>query len=288
MVVATGHAHHARVPAAAAALPPGLLQVVPTEYRHPGSLPPGGVLVVGAGATGVQLAAELHASGRPVTLAVGRHTRLPRRYRGHDVLWWMDRAGLLTEPAAAVPDLAAARAQPSAQLVGRPDHRTLDLAALQAMGIRLTGRLAGVDGGRLALADDLLASVADAERRLERVLARIDDFAERERLAAASPERRPPVQPVRTPARLDLAAEGIRTVLWATGYRRSYPWLHAPVLDARGELIHEGGVTPAPGLYVLGLPFLRRRNSTFLDGVGADARDLVDHLAGRLQARRAA
>lgn len=289
VVVATGHCDRPHVPAFAARLPPEVVQLVPTRYRNPGSLPRGGVLVVGASATGVQLAAELHRSGRPVTLAVGSHVRLPRNYRGRDVMRWLDEAGIAGESAEDVRDLEAARRAPSLQLVGTPERRTLDLGVLQELGVRLAGRAVGVEGGRVLLADDLAASLAAADARLERLLRRIDGH-----VARSGEEGVPPPEPVRAvhaapaPRSIDLAAEGIASVLWATGYRRSYPWLRLPVLDERGELRHEGGVTPEPGLYVLGLQFLRRRNSSWLDGVGDDARALADHLARRLARRRAA
>jgi putative flavoprotein involved in K+ transport len=289
VIVATGHCDTPHVPALAAGLPGDVVQLVPTRYRNPDALPPGGVLVVGASATGIQLSDEIHRSGRPVTLAVGRHVRLPRRYRGRDVMAWLDTTGFLDEGAEAVEDLEAARRQPSLQLVGRPDHRTLDLGVLRDAGVRLVGRVKGVEGGRVLLSEDLAETIASAERRLARLLGRIDDHVARTGQGEAVPPAEPlrPVAPPRAPASLDLRAEGIRTVLWATGYRRSYPWLHVPVLDARGEIRHAGGITPSPGLYVLGLQFLRRRNSSFLDGVGADAAAVVDHLAGR-HARRAA
>ncbi|MFO0585462.1 MAG: NAD(P)/FAD-dependent oxidoreductase [Anaeromyxobacter sp.] len=287
VVVATGHCQEARVPEWARALPPGITQVEPTRYRNPSRLPAGGVLVVGASATGVQLAAELHASGRPVTLAAGRHTRAPRRYRGRDLMWWYDAAGIADDRTSAVADVEAARRSPSLQLVGSPDHRTLDLAALERMGVRLAGRALGVLGGRVVFGRDLTRHAAEADARLGRLLARIDAFAAARGLDAPQADPPPPFRPGDGPEALDLAAEGIRTVLWATGYRRSYPWLHVPALDARGELVHEGGVTPVSGLYALGLPFLRRRKSAWLDGVGDDARELADHLLGAL-ARRAA
>ncbi len=287
VVVATGHCHQASVPAWASRLPADVVQVVPPRYRNPAQLPEGGVLVVGASATGVQLASELRRSGRPVTLAVSRHVRMPRRYRGRDILWWYDALGMGDERAGAVADLEAARAAPSLQLVGSPEHRTLDLAVLRDEGVRLVGRAVGVEGGRVALADDLAANVRAADDRLARLLGRIDAHLAAEGLAAPAPEPIRPVSLEPVPASIDLRAEGIRTVLWATGYRRSYPWLRVPVLDARGELIQVGGVTAAPGLYALGLPLLRRRKSTWLDGVGADARELTDHLADRL-GRRAA
>jgi len=289
VVIATGHADRPAVPAFASRLPVDVAQVVPTRYRNPGALPEGGALVVGASATGVQLAAELHRSGRRVTLAVGRHLRLPRVYRGRDVMAWLDAAGVLDETAADVADLEAARRQTSPQLLGAPDRRTLDLGALRDLGVRLVGRVSDVRDGRVLLARDLRRNVAASEVRLERLLRRIDAYVERSGQSGVvpAPEAARPILVPSTPASLDLRAEGIRTVVWATGYRRSYPWLHVPVLDARGEIRHDGGVTPAPGLYVLGLQFLRRRKSSWIDGVGADAVEIVDHLARRI-GRRAA
>jgi len=286
VVIATGHCDTPIVPEIARYLPDDVLQVVPTRYRDPHSLPAGGVLVVGASATGVQLADEIHASGRPVTLAVGRHTRLPRVYRGHDILWWLDAMGALDESRDEVSDLEASRNQPSLQLVGRPDRATLDLPALQARGVRLVGRASGADGDRVLFADDLVAHTVAADARLARLVQRIDIFAARTGLDAevGPPEPfRPFLWPAPARTEIDLRDEGIKTVIWATGFRRLYPWLRVGVLDGRGEIRHEGGVTPAPGLYVIGLYFLRRRKSSFIDGVGRDAIELAAHLAARLK-----
>jgi putative flavoprotein involved in K+ transport len=289
VVVATGHCDHPLVPPMAARLAPSLRQITPSTYRNAAELPAGGVLVVGASASGAQLAEEIHRSGRPVTLAVGRHSRLPRRYRGADIMLWMERAGMLSEPAIASPSLERARTQPSLQLIGSPEHRTLDLGVLRDLGVRMVGRLLDIDGAALTLCDDLARTTAGAQATLERLLARIDPIADAH---GAPPEPWPvPLAPFgSTPESLDLDAHGIRTVLWATGYRRSYPWLKVPVLDDAGEIIHDGGITPAAGLYVLGLRFLRRHNSNFLGGVGADADALAaeirTHLAtsGRIAA----
>ncbi len=282
VVIATGQCGLPYVPAMAARLPGAIQQVTPSDYRNPRRLPPGGVLVVGASASGVQIAEEIHRSGRPVTLAVGRHTRLPRRWRGRDILDWMDRAGVLGERAEDVHDLDAARRQPSLQLVGRPDHASLDLGSLQALGVRLVGRVDDIAGSRVMLRDDLAETIGAAQRRLDRLLARLGTVAD---AAGAPAEAVPPPlpDPPPSPPVVDLAAEGIRSVVWATGFRRDYAWLRVPVLDAEGEIRHRGGVTPAPGLFVLGLRFLRRRNSNFLDGVGGDA----EHLAGEVLAHLA-
>ncbi len=289
VVIATGYCDEPALPGFAPRLPDDVVQVVPTRYRNPRQLPEGGVLVVGASATGVQLADEIHASGRPATLAVGRHTRLPRVYRGRDILWWLDAMGIFDESVDEVFDPEISRNQPSLQLVGRPDRATLDLPALQARGVRLVGRATGAEGGRVSFADDLVAHTVAADARLARLVQRIDIFAARTGLDAevGPPEPfRPFVWPDPAPPEINLRAESIRTIVWATGFRRAYPWLKVPVLDARGEIRHEGGVTPAPGLYVIGLYFLRRRKSSFIDGVGRDALELSAHLATHL--RRAA
>jgi putative flavoprotein involved in K+ transport len=289
VVIATGYCDVPFVPALAASLPADVTQVAPSRYRNPDELPKGGVLVVGASATGVQLADEIHRSGRPVTLAVGRHTRLPRVYRGRDILWWLDAMGVLDESAADVFSIEASRSQPSLQLVGRADRATLDLPRLEESGVRLVGRAMGTDGGRVFLSDDLVAHTVAADARLARLVQRIDIFAARTGLESevGPPEPfRPFLWPAPAPIALDLRAEGIRTVLWATGFRRRYPWLKLDVLDPRGEIRHDGGITPLRGLFVIGLNFLRRRKSSFIDGVGQDALELTAHLADEL--RRAA
>lgn len=283
VVIATGQCDTPLVPEAAASLAPGVHQVTPNRYRNPGQLPDGGVLVVGASATGLQLAQELQASGRQVTLAVGRHARMPRQYRGIDIMWWLDRMGVLGKRADEMPDLEAARSEPSLQLVGRPDHRSLDLGVLQDYGVRLTGRFATADGRRVAFEDDLGLHLASAEGRLSRLLARIDDFAARGGLCRQHGPTRPrTIAAGPAPRELDLQREGITSVLWATGFRGNYPWLKVPVLDARGRIVHRNGVTGAQGLYALGLTFMRRRKSTFIDGVGDDARALADHVHAQL------
>jgi putative flavoprotein involved in K+ transport len=284
VVIATGACDRPVVPRSAAHLDETIAQVTPNRYRSPEDLVPGGVLVVGAAATGVQLASELHSAGREVVVSVGRHTRVPRRYRGLDIHWWLDRLGLLDVAADEVGDLARARREPSLQLVGDPLGRTLDLHHLASQGVRLAGRVERVTGTAVEFADDLPEVCRTADQRLDRLLARIDAHIDRVGL------RHEVHEPVRLPAyaprglrSLDLRRAGITNVVWATGYRRTYPWLHVPVLDRSGEIAHRGGITPSPGLYVLGLPFQRRRNSTFLDGAGRDAEHIASHLTASLR-----
>jgi putative flavoprotein involved in K+ transport len=287
VVVATGACGRSRLPGCARGLPPGVVQLAASGYRRPEDLPEGGVLVVGGSSTGVQLAAEIQGSGRQVTLAVGRHSRMVRRYRGRDIFAWFEATGILTEAAERVPDLAAARRQPSMQLSGRGP---IDLAGLAAAGVRVVGRLEGAAEGRVALGGTLAADCAASDARLLRVLGRIDaHIAATGTPAPADPEARAPRRhPAAEAQVLDLAAEGIRSVVWATGYRRDYGWLQVPVLDPSGEIVHDGGVTAAPGLYALGLRFLRHRSSNFIDGVGRDAEALTAEVAAFLGARLAA
>jgi putative flavoprotein involved in K+ transport len=288
VVIATGYCDIPHVPPPARHLSREVLQLVPSTYRNPEQLPQGGVLVVGASASGIQLADEIHASGRPVTIAVGRHTRLPRMYRGRDILWWLDLMGLLDQTPQDVYDFEASREQPSLQLVGRPDHSTLDLPLLEKRGVRLAGRLIGVQDKEIQFEDHLVAYTAAADAKLAALLRRIDDFvvkADLEDQVEEVPPFVPFLWPAPWPTELELESEGIRTVLWATGFRRTYPWLKIPVLDEQGEILHRGGITPAPGLYVLGLQFLRRRKSAFIDGVGGDALELTKHICERLSGR---
>lgn len=285
VVIATGHSDVPSVPVFAEELSGDITQSVPSRYRRPDDLPDGGVLVVGAAASGVQLADEIQRSGRPVTLAVGKHTRLPRTYRGRDIMWWLDVMGVMDERLHEAFDAGRARTQPSLQLVGRPERSSIDLGTLQQAGVRLVGRMVGTHGTRIDLADDLPYSTTQAAIKLGRLIRRIDAFVANhpDGLAVGPPDPVTPILTVPSPTRLDLRAEGIRTVVWTTGYRRHYPWLRVPVLDERGEIRHEEGVLPVPGLYVLGLQFLRRRKSSFIDGVGDDARALSFHMAKRLR-----
>jgi putative flavoprotein involved in K+ transport len=283
VVIATGDCDVPRIPPVAAAAPPWVHQLHSARYRRHEALPDGGVLVVGAGPSGQQLAAELRRAGRRVVLAVGRHARMPRRYRGRDVFAWLHAAGQLHTRATAVPDLAAARRAPSFPVSGAAGGESLGLDRLARLGVVIAGRLDGFAGNRARFAGDLDEQVRDADRRLRRVLGGIDAHIARTSAPAGPPEQLPPVRPAAAPAELDLA-DGIGTILWATGYRRSYAWLRVPVLDAAGELVHREGVTAAPGLFALGLRFQRRRYSHFLGGVGDDAAQIAAAIVDRSRA----
>jgi len=280
VVIATGWCAEDAVPATAAHVSIRINQVVPSYYKNPDDLPSGGVLVVGASATGVQLAQELQLSGRQVTLAVGSHTRMPRSYRGMDSYWWLDLLGTLDRTIDQVADPVAARHEPSLQLVGSPEGATLDLAVLQSIGVRITGRLHAIDGGNATFATNVNAVIADTDRRMHRVLDRVDDAIERLSLRheMLAPDRPGRVAPASAIDELDLHAEGITSIVWATGFRRPYEWLDLPILDGRGEIAQYRGVTPMPGAYVLGQRFQHYRNSNFIDGVGRDALAVAEHI----------
>lgn len=285
-IIASGGCAAASVPPFAAALPPSITSVTPLAYRNPRSLPDGGVLVVGASATGVQLAEEISASGRPVTLAVGEHVRMPRTYRSRDIFWWTETAGILDERYDEVDDLVRARHLPSPQLIGTPERRSIDLDSLRAAGVRIAGRLGRIDDGIAQFSGSLANVCALADLKLDRLLRTLDDAATTMGFEEdiGPPERFPPTSVSRSPvSELDLAAEGIRTVIWATGYRPDHRWVDLAVFDHKGRIRHDGGVVDgAAGLYVLGLNVLRRRRSSFIGGAAGDTEELADHLHGHL------
>jgi putative flavoprotein involved in K+ transport len=288
VVLATGAFNVPKIPSVASAVPASVVTVASRDYRRPDQLPDGGVLVVGASATGIQIAAEVHASGRPVTIAVGEHVRMPRTYRGRDVMWWMDRSGILDERYDEVDDVVRVRSLASPQLIGTPDHRTLDLNTLTSLGVRLVGRLVGFDGGRAQFSGSLRNVCTLADLKMRRLLGTFDEWAQTSGVddELDEPEQLAPTQVAPSPTlAVDLDQEQVRTIIWATGLKPDYSWLDVPVLDRKGELRHDGGVvTQSPGLYRIGLTMLRRRKSSYIHGAEDDARDLTDHLASYLGA----
>jgi putative flavoprotein involved in K+ transport len=291
LVFASGACNVGLVPACADRVPASILTLTSQQYRNPAALPDGGVLVVGASASGTQIAHEIHRSGRPVTLAVGEHIRAPRLYRGRDLEWWMDAAGVLDERYDAIDDVGRARRVPSLQLAGTPDRSTLDLNALTDMGVRLVGRLAGItESGKAQFAGSLRNMCAMSDLKMGRLLDLIDEWATRNGLdrEVAPPHRLPPTRVADAPLLgLDLTGGEIKTIVWAAGYRPDTSWLDLPVLDRKGLIRHDGGVVDAPGVYLMGMPFLRRRKSSLIDGAGDDAHDLSRHLKAYLDGHAA-
>jgi putative flavoprotein involved in K+ transport len=282
IVLASGACNIAIMPSLASELPRKIATLTPLQYRNASALPDGGVLIVGASATGVQLAREIQASGRPVVLSVGEHVRLPRVYRGHDINWWMDVIGAMDVRYDEVDDIARARRLPSLQLLGTPERITVDLNSLRNAGVEIVGRLVGLHDGKAQLSGALANHCALADLKMNRLLASIDAWVG----ASGQQDRFPPpsrFEPTNLGPRsrlgLDLNDSSIRTVVWATGYRPDYSWLDVPVFDRKGSIQHDGGVVTAPGMYLMGLPFMRRRKSSFIDGAGDDAADLAAHLS---------
>ncbi|MCW3784747.1 NAD(P)-binding domain-containing protein [Defluviimonas salinarum] len=279
LVLATGACNIASVPALSAQIPERVAQITALDYRNPHQLAPGGVLVVGASATGVQLAAEIRAAGHEVILSAGEHIRMPRHYRGRDIQWWMDRAGIHTTRVEEVDDIDRARRVPSLQLIGSHAQRFCDLSSLATQGVEIVGRLSAVRDGTALFSGALHNHCALSDLKMNRLLDTLDSWAEETGRSGIGPVERFAATPCPASSRLSLYLGGghIRTILWATGFRPDYSWLHLPVFDRKGGLMHREGLV-APGLYTLGLPFMRQRNSALIDGVGADAAALADHI----------
>ena len=267
---------------AANELPAEITQLTPFDYHSPDSVPQsnkGGTLIVGASATGLQLADELLKAGRDVTLAAGEHVRLPRRYRGKDIFYWMTHCGIHDQSYADVEDIARGRRLPSPQLVGSSDLPILDLNHIKDAGAKITGRFMRVWNGQAQFSGSLGNVCSLADLKMQRLLKLIDETADQDGAPAAetfSPTR------IDDEPLLSLDLDNIQSVIWATGFRPDYSWLDVDVLDRKGHLRHEGGIVDSEGLYVLGLPLMRRRKSSFIFGIEDDARDISDHLTAYL------
>ena len=287
LVLATGYAAEPAVPAVSAAMSSRLTQLHAGAYRNPGALQEGGVLVVGSGPSGQQIAAELRRAGRTVVLAVGQHNRSMRRYRGRDIWYWLYAIGDLHQTTADIRHRLVKR-PPSLAVSGAHGGEQLDLALLDELGVTITGRVHGFDGTTVSFAGDRDDKITEAELGMRSVLDRIDDYiAEVHPAWAHAPDRVAQVRLTPAPRVLDLAAHGIGTVIWATGYRRDYSWLDVPgALDRGGEIVQRHGISPVPGLYTIGLNFQRYRASHFIGGVGADALPLARELVAAHAQRR--
>ncbi|SLN65595.1 putative oxidoreductase CzcO [Roseovarius albus] len=281
VVMANGACARSNVPGFATNLPQTMHQFTPQNYKRPDDLPDGKVLVIGASASGQQLAREIQASGRQTTLAVGTHLRFPRTYRGKDIMMWLDVIGATSVSHTEVDDIARVRRTPSLTLVA---DDTIDLNTLQNEGVEITGRLAAVQDGTALFSGSLSNLCEVADLKMNRLLTSVDEWIEDNGLGTLVPasERFEATRvPTAPKLKLDLAREGFKAVLWATGYEPDFHWLNLPVFDRKGRLIHDGGVV-SDGLYAMGLPYMRQRQSTFLNGAQSDAAALAAHLGARI------
>jgi Predicted flavoprotein involved in K+ transport len=282
VVIASGGCNIADIPAVAAGAPSSVAAVTPLSYRSPDQVGGGRVLVVGASASGAQIADELARAGRAVTIATGECVRMPRNYRGRDIFWWMDAAGILDERFDEMDDITRARHLPSPQLIGTPEHRSLDLNSLRGAGVEIVGRLGMIRDGVGLFSGGLANTFRLADLKLGRLLDRFDAWAQEAGVDnLEAPSRPEPTKFDGAPRlELDLRREGIDSIVWATGYRPDYSWLQVPVVDRKGNIRHDGGVvTDSPGMYLLGTSLLRRRRSTYISGAEQDTLDVAEHLA---------
>jgi len=286
VVVATGPYHNPAVPRIAERLPGSVTQLHSAQYRNPGQLPDGAVLVVGTGQSGCQIAEDLHLAGRRVHLAVGSAPRAARRYRGRDTLAWLDEMGHYAKGIDEFADAAAVRLRANHYMTGRDGGRDIDLRAFATQGMRLHGRLTSVDGSVLSFAGDLTANLDNADKVAEGIKDAIDSYLAATGIEAPAEERYVPVwAPSPGATTIDPAAEGITAVVWGTGFHRDHRWIEVPVFDGRGYPTHERGVTSCPGLYFLGLPWQYTWGSGRFAGVARDAGYLIERITAARRER---
>jgi putative flavoprotein involved in K+ transport len=281
VVVATGSYQSPRLPACASALWHDIVQLHSADYRNAAMLPEGGVLVVGSGQSGAQIADDLERAGRRVHLSVGRAGRAPRTYRGRDVMEWFREFGMFDRPATAL-DSPAERFAANPHLSGRDGGCTLDLREFATRGMTLLGRVEWADGDRIRFADDLFDNLEGADRFADELCALIDERIEEAGINApvSAPAQTPAASIPAPPRELSLRDAGIGTIIWATGYNFDFSWTGAP-LDPWGYPVQQQGVTALDGLYFVGLHWLHRMKSGLLYGVGEDADHVTSHLAAR-------
>jgi putative flavoprotein involved in K+ transport len=286
VVIAIGGYHTPQIPRLGERLPEEILQIHSSAYRNPEMLPPGEVLVVGTGQSGCQIAEDLHIAGRKVHLAVGGAPRTARRYRGRDVVDWLEDMGYYTLPVHEHPLKERVRAKANHYVTGRDGGRDIDLRQRAREGMRLHGRLVDGRGGRVQLADDLKQNLDQADAVAESIKTSIDKFISAQGLSAPTEARYQPVwePPAGASPSLDLLAAGITSIVWCTGFRADYRWIEVPIFDGRGYPVHARGVTAIGGLYFLGLPWLHTWGSGRFSGVAADAEYLGDRVQERVGA----
>jgi putative flavoprotein involved in K+ transport len=295
IIIASGACNVPVAPKCIEALPKNISSLTPHDYRNPDQLEPGGVMIVGASATGLQLADEIQQKGHEVTIATGEHVRMPRTYRGKDIQFWLHKAGILDERYDEVDDINRARKLPSPQLVGARDPKILDFNKLTGQGAKLVGRIMGIRDNQAMFSGSLKNVCRLADLKMNRMLNTIDDWADenpdevpeecqsepKERYDATRVDDKPTIT-------IDFKNNNINTIIWCTGFKPDYQWLDVDTFDHKGMIKHDGGAAKSPGLYVVGLPVLRRRKSSFIHGTEDDVNDITEHLAAYLDNRATA
>lgn len=290
VVIASGILQSPNVPALRDKVPDTVVQLHTADYRSPGALPPGAVVVVGSGQSGCQIAEDLLRAGRDVYLCASQVARVPRRYRGRDILeWWAD-MGIFDMTVDDLEDPAMQfAAQPQVSGVGRFGH-TVSLQQLAGDGVMVRGRLTDVADGVLYTDDQLAAYARFADDKSATFKQGVDEYIARAGIDATDPEDDPADQPAPpgawegVPTRIDLAASGVGAIVWCTGFTADFSWIRLPVLDAAGRPVHDRGVATVPGIYFLGFPWLHTRKSGIILGIEEDARHIASVIAARVEA----
>jgi putative flavoprotein involved in K+ transport len=271
------------IPRFAERLPASIVQLHSEQYRNPQSLPPGEVLVIGAGQSGAQIAEDLHLAGRKVHLAIGNAPRCARFYRGKDVVTWLAEMQYYELPVERHPLREGVRDNTNHYVTGRDGGRDIDLRKFALEGMSLYGALEALDGAELRFRQNLRSSLDAADSVYNGINASIDKYIAENQIKAPPPSVYAPVwQPKEEPATLDLAGSAISSVIWCIGFTPDFRWLDAPVFNGTGNPKHHRGITAQPGLYFLGLPWLHSWGSGRFSGVARDAEHIVSHLTARL------
>lgn len=288
IVLAVSGYHVPNVPRMAERLEGSIKQLHSSAYRNPDQLPEGEVLVVGSGQSGCQIAEDLHLAGRKVHLAVGSAPRCPRVYRGREVVEWLNDLGQYDLPVDQHSLKEKVRKNANHYLTGRDGGRDIDLRKFATEGMSLYGRLKDIQDGKLMLADDLNANLDNADRVYNGICRLVDDYIARSGISAPPQDHYTPVwQPGVLVSELDLAKEGISTVIWTTGFRSDWSWVELPMFDGNGYPTHTRGITAVDGVYVIGLPWLYTWGSGRFVGIGRDAEYVVSALKSRADGKSA-
>ncbi len=283
VVVATGGYHQPKIPSMRSSLPSAILQLHASEYKNPEALPDQAVLVVGTGQSGCQIAEDLHLAGKQVHLCVGGAPRSPRAYRGKDVVDWLDKLGYYDLPIDEHPQKETVRTKTNHYVTGRGGGREIDLRQFATEGMQLHGKLKSIQSAQLEFQDDLAHNLDQADAVAESIKRTIDDYIEKNQIEAPTERPYQPVwQPENTPRSLDLRSANIGSVIWATGYHMDFRWIEMPTFDGSRYPDHQRGVTPTPGLYFIGLPWLYTWGSGRFSGVAKDAEYITHHIAHQL------